>query len=107
MPKNRTVNSQLSTTDQFSYTAPSQWGADINSILITNVNSETATFTLEFYNAVDDVYSFIMKDMVIPPHSMIQVTDVLWLQRNDKIRASASANNCVNLAIRVSEHNSL
>lgn len=101
--KYRSVSKTLTTSNQDVYTVPSQWTASIDSICIANTSATPVTVSLDWYDSVATSYHTVMEQVSLPAHSMLQLTDMLYLQKGDKLRALASANASVEVTVRVSE----
>jgi hypothetical protein len=101
--KYRTVGKALTTSNQDVYTVPAQWSATVSSICISNTSDASVTVSLDWYSAADTAYHSMMEQVTLPAYSMLQITDALYLQKNDKIRALASANSSVEVSVMVAE----
>jgi len=101
--KKRTVGLELTTSNQDIYTVPANHEANIKSIFISNLTSSTVTFSLDWYDSVSTTYYTITEQTTLKPNAIIQVTEALWLLKNDKIRGLASANSSVGITINVEE----
>jgi hypothetical protein len=101
--KSRTVSTTLTTSNQDVYTAPDQYSALVRSILISNTTSTAKTVSMDWYDDSETSYHTLMEATSIPANGIVQITDVAWLDRQDKIRALASANSSIEISIFVQE----
>jgi hypothetical protein len=101
--KNRTVASTLTTSNQDVYTAPDQYASHIVSIFIANTASTAQTISMDWYDASETSFHTLMEQTSIPANGILQISNVLWLDRQDKIRALASANSSIEVSIYVEE----
>jgi len=102
--KNRSVAKELTTANQDIYTVPSQWSAKVSSILIANETDDAVSVDLDWYQAADTTYYTFAKSINVPSNSIIQITDSLYLQSQDKLRGLASANSAVTVTVTTYEH---
>jgi len=101
--KNRTVASTLTTSNQDIFVAPNQFAAAVLSIFITNTTSSAQTVSIDWYDASEDSYHTLFEQAPIIANGVVQLTETLWLDRADKIRALASANSAIEVSIQVAE----
>jgi len=101
--KYQTVSIELTTSNQDIYTAPAQFTTDIVSIFITNLSGTTVTFNLDWYDSSATAYNPLADEVELVGGGMIQVTEALQLDPNDKIRGLASANSSVRITVRARE----
>ena len=106
MSKNRSVCSILTTSNQDIYVTPPQWQADVKCIMLTNVSSSDTDITLDWYDSINTTYHTILDTVTVKAHSLVQITDAIWLARNDKIRALASSDDSISVTVVVAEHTS-
>jgi len=101
----KTVTADLTTADTIYYTTPTRKSAIF--LAVNAANLTNATVTASFYHgSVANVKTAIVKDFKIPPGdsmSIISAGSKLVLETNQKIFASASANNAVQLVMSVLE----
>lgn len=102
--KNRSVAKQLTTSNQDIYTAPNTWSSEVASILISNETGSAVTIDLDWYEAATTTYHTFAKSLNIPSNSIVQITDALYLQKQDKIRGLASANSAITITVKAYEH---
>lgn len=105
--KNRTVGKTLTTTNLDVYVTPIRYVAYIDSIIITNVASTSVTFSLDWYDSVSSAYYPVAGDIVLQPHSVLQITNAYMLQYGDSFRGKCSVNAAVTVAVRVREEYSV
>ena len=101
--KYQVASLELTTSNQDIYTAPAQYTADIVSIFITNLSGTTVTFNLDWYDSSATTYYPMADEVEIVGGGMIQVTEAIQLDPNDKIRGLASANSSVQVTVRAHE----
>ena len=101
--KSRTLSKTLTTSNQDVYTAPDQYSALIRSILITNTTSSLQTVSMDWYDDSESAYHTMLEQTEIPANGIVQLTDSLWLDREDKIRALAGSGSAIELSIFVQE----
>lgn len=104
--KRRSITTLLTTANQDIYVAPPRFEADVVTILVTNLTSESAQITLKMYNALTATTFDILKSVTIPANGILQISDPLYLLVNDKLQGLASANSIFNVTITVNEENS-
>ena len=102
--KNRSVAKQLTTSNQDVYTVPNTWSSEVSSVLIANETDDAVTVDLEWYDAASTTYHTFAKSLNIPSNSIVQITDALFLQTQDKIRGLASDSNAITVTIKVYEY---
>lgn len=105
--KNRTVGKTLTTTYLDIYVTPIRYVAYIDSIVITNVASTTTTFSLDWYDSVSATYYPIAGQIVLQPHSVLQITDAFMLQYGDSFRGKCSVDASTTVSVRVREEYSV
>lgn len=101
--KNRSTYKTLTTSNQDIYTVPPQWQAEITSIMLTNMSSSAVTVNLDWYDSESTTYFELLDTVTLQANSILQITDCLSLQRNDKLRALASAGSAINVTVKVVE----
>ena len=101
--KNRTVATQLTTSNQDIYIAPPSFKATVDSILITNSSTDAATVTMEWWNKTMNEYTKLLGGTVIQAGGVVQITDSMAIDQGDVIRALASAGSAITITIRVTE----
>lgn len=101
--KRRSFSTLLTTSTQDVYTTPPRFEADITTVFITNLTAASVLITLSMYNAANASTFDIMKNVLIPANGVLQISDALYMQVNDKLKALASANNAVNVTVTVNE----
>ena len=101
--KNRTVATQLTTSNQSVYTAPPSFKATVDSILVTNHSTAPATVTMEWWNATANEYTKLLGGTVIQAGGIVQITDSMAIDQNDLVRALASVNSAITVTIRATE----
>jgi len=101
--KNRTIGKELTTSNQDLYTVPAQWEANIKSIYINNASGSAVTFSLDWYDSQNTTYYTMAETVSLPPNSLLQITDSMYLYKADKFRGLASANSAVTVIFNVEE----
>lgn len=101
--KNRTVALQLTTSPTAIYSVPDNYEAEVQSIVISSIATNTRTFTIEWYNEATSSYFALAKDVEIEGNTIVQATTPLWLVQGESVRGSASANSSVVVTIYVKE----
>lgn len=101
--KNRTVAKLLTTSNVDLYTVPTSFEANIKSIYVNNSSSSTQTFSLDYYDAQNTTYHTLAETVSMPPNSLLQITDSLYLYKADKFRGLASAGSAVTVVFNVEE----
>lgn len=101
--KNRALAKELTTSNQDIYTVPAHFVAKVISIIVANTTSSTETFTLEWYDSVSTTYYPIGGEVEMKKNSILQIDDVIYLQRGDKIRGLASSNSAITVTVSVEE----
>jgi hypothetical protein len=101
--KNKTTSVALTTTPTDVYVSPTSFKAEVKSIFITNTSSGDVLTTVDRYDDIDATsYDFISVD--IPARSFLQITDAMFLNKNDKLTAYAASNGAVTIHISVIEY---
>lgn len=101
--KNRTISKVLTTSNADLYVVPDRWNGEVFSIFITNTTSSPKTISMEWYDSVNGVWSYLMKDMPLVPNGIIQIEESMYLVATDKIRGLANANTSVTVTFKVLE----
>ena len=101
--KNRTVAATLTTSNQDIFVAPNQYSSAVFSIYLSNTTSSKQTVSMDWYDASEDSYHTLLEQTPIIANGVVQLTETLWLDRTDKIRALASANSAIEVSIYVVE----
>ena len=89
--KSRTVSLELTTSNQDIYTVPNNYEAEIKSIYIA-------------YDSVNTTYYTMAENTKLLSNGLVQITESLWLQKNDKLRGLCSSSNNVTVTIQVEEN---
>lgn len=101
--KNRTVGIELTTANQDVYIVPANFEANIKSVYVNNASSNNVTFSLDWYDSQNATYYTMAETVELTGNSLLQITEGLWLYKNDKLRGLASANSAVTIIINVEE----
>jgi hypothetical protein len=101
--KNRTISKVLTASNADIYEVPLNYEADVSSIFVANASSSSREFSLDWYDSANSVYYTLAELVKIPPHSILQVTDGLWLKKSDKLRGLASVTDDVTITVKVYE----
>jgi hypothetical protein len=102
--KSRTVSLELTTSNQDIYTVPNNYEAEIKSIYIANHSASELTFSLDWYDSVNTTYYTMAENTKLLSNGLVQITESLWLQKNDKLRGLCSSSNNVTVTIQVEEN---
>lgn len=105
--KNRTLGKTLITTNTNVYVVPVRYSAYVDSVIISNTAAVSVTVSLDWYDSVSTTYYPVAGQIVMQPHSVIQITDGFMLQANDSFRGLASVANSVTISVRVREEYSV
>ena len=105
--RNRTIGKALTTTNANIYVVPLRYSAHVDSIVISNVSATSVTFSLDWYDSAAATYYPIGGQVVMQPHSVIQITDGFMLQYNDAFRGLASVDAAITVSVRVREEYSV
>lgn len=101
--KQRTVGLQLTTSNQDIYEVPSRFLSKINSILIANETGADVTVSLDWYKASNTTYYTICEALNVDSNSIIQITDLLYLEPGDKLRGLAGSNSAITISVMTDE----
>jgi hypothetical protein len=101
--KNRTISTVLSTVNQDIYVVPARWNAEVFSIFITNTTNSPKKISMEWYDSLNGVWSYLMKDMPLVPNGIIQIEESIYLVATDKIRGLADVNSSITVTFKVLE----
>lgn len=101
--KNRTISKALTTSNTDLYVVPDRWNGEVFSILITNTTNSPRKISMEWYDSVNGVWSYLMKDMPLVPNGIIQIEESMYLVATDKIRGLADVNSSVTVTLKVLE----
>ena len=101
--RNITFGAALTTSSQDVYTTPAYFKADVESIVISNKTGATTTFTLQWYSLKNNTDYPLFFSTTIDPYASIQLTQALYLDAGDKVKAYAGANNAVTVSVKVAE----
>ncbi len=103
--KKRTVALTLTTSPQDVYVVPAAFKSDVSSILVSNGSDSTVNVTLQWYSAANTTSYDIMDAVRIKPRSILQITNSLFLDKNDKITGFASVgSSAITVSIRAEEN---
>ena len=100
--KKRTVSKQLTTSMSDVYVVPAAFKADVSSIVIANVTTAPIDVTLNWNDGTSSYALF--GDVSVKPNTTIQMTQPLFLDKNNKIEAIASVNSAITVSVRVEEY---
>jgi hypothetical protein len=101
--KNRTIGKLLTTSNVDLYTVPARFDSNIKAIYVNNSSSSSVTFSLDWYELKSTTYITLAESVKMPPNSLLQITDNLYLNLGDKLRGLASASNAVTITFNVEE----
>lgn len=105
--KNRTIAKTLITTNTNVYVVPARYSSYIDSVIISNTAGTSVTVSLDWYDSASTTYYPVAGQIVMQPHSVIQITDGFMLQANDSFRGFASVADTVTISVRVREEYSV
>lgn len=101
--KNRTIGNLLTTSNVDLYTVPDRFDSNIKAIYVNNSSSSSVTFSLDWYELKSTTYITLAEAVRMPPNSLLQITDNMYLSIGDKLRGLASASNAVTVTFNVEE----
>lgn len=102
--KNRTVSKELTTATADIYVVPAAFKANVSSIIIANKTNGSVRVTLNWREATTSTSYVVFGDVDMKANSTLQITQPLFLDKNDKITAVASVNNAVTVSVRTEEY---
>lgn len=102
--KNRTVAKELTTSTADVYAVPAAFKANVSSIVIANSTDTHVNTTVSWRDAVTATSYVLFGGISMKPHSTVQITQPLFLDKNDKITAVASVGSAVTVSVRVEEY---
>lgn len=103
--KKRTVALALTTSPQDVYVVPAAFRADVSSILVSNGSDSTINATLQWYSAANTTSYDIMDAVRMKPRSILQITNPLFLDKNDKITGFATVgSSAITVSVRAEEN---
>jgi hypothetical protein len=103
-PKNRTVGLELTTSTEDVYVVPSNYEAEILSIVISNAAEAKREFSLEWYNSTNTTTYTLAQDTEIEANAIIQITQPLWLRKGDKLTGAADVDTSITVSVVVKEY---
>jgi len=101
--KYKTVGLALTTSSQDVYTVPANFKATIDSVILSNKTSSYVNVTVQWYSAANTTNYSIFGSITMEPNTTIQLTEAFYLEAGDKIKASATLNNTVEITVASSE----
>ena len=101
--KNRTVSKVLTASNTDIYVVPLNYETEVASIFVANASSSSREFSLDWYDAENTTYYTLAELVKVPPRSILQVTEGLWLKKSDKLRGLASVTDDVTVTLKVYE----
>lgn len=102
--KNRTVAKELTTSTADVYVVPAAFKADVSSIVIANSTDAPVDVTVSWREATTATSFVLFGEISMKPHSTLQITQPLFLDKNDKITAVASVNSAITVSVRTEEY---
>jgi hypothetical protein len=103
--KKRTVALALTTSSQDVYVVPAAFRADVSSIFVSNGSDLSVKVTLQWYSAINTTSYDIMDAVVLKPRSILQITNPLFLDKNDKITGFATVgSSAITVSVRAEEN---
>jgi hypothetical protein len=104
MNKNKTMAKVLTTSTADVYVVPAAFKSEVDSIVITNGSNAHVDVTLQWYEASTATTYDIADAVRMTPHSMLQLTDAFFFDKNDKVVGSASVSDVVTVNVRSREY---
>lgn len=101
--KNRSVVVATTTTLANAYVVPSLFNSNIKSILISNKIASATDLSLSIYNKATDTTTAFIVDLEIAANTVVQISDMMYLEPGDALKIEASANDSLIVCIVVSE----
>jgi hypothetical protein len=99
--KKRTIAKELTTSMSDVYVVPPSFKADVSSIVVANNTTAPIRATIKWN---DGVVSYVLfGDVSVGPNTTIQMTQPLFLDKNQKIEAIASVGSAITVSVRVEE----
>jgi hypothetical protein len=105
--KARTLSAVLGTSNSTIYTVPEVYKTDVVSICLTNMVAASRTFSLDWYQSSTSTWHTIAETIELNGNSLLQIENLLYLEKGDSIRALASVGSSVSISIRVHEYYSI
>lgn len=102
--KNRSVAKVLTTSTADIYVVPAAFKAEVDSIVITNTSASDVRLDLDWYAATTTTSYALANDTIIKANSVVQLTNALYLDKNDKITGSASVTDVITVTVRTREY---
>lgn len=102
--KNRSVAKVLTTSTADIYVVPAAFKAEVDSIVITNTSTSDVRMDLSWYEATTTTSYALANDTIIKANSVVQLTNALYLDKNDKITGSASVTDVITVTVRTREY---
>ena len=102
--KNRSVAKVLTTSTADIYVVPAAFKAEVDSIVITNTSGSDVRLDLNWYAATTTTSYALANDTIIKANSVVQLTNALYLDKNDKITGSASGTDVITVTVRTREY---
>lgn len=99
--KRRTIAKELTTSLADVYVVPASFKSDVSSIVVANNTNAPVRATMKWN---DGVVSYVLfGDVSVSPNTTIQMTQPLFLDKNQKIEAVASVGSAITVSVRVEE----
>lgn len=102
--KNRTVAKELTTSTSDVYVVPAAFKANVSSIVVANRTNGSVRVTLSWREATTSTSYVVFGDVDMKANSTLQITQPLFLDKNDKITAVASVNSAITVSVRTEEY---
>jgi hypothetical protein len=102
--KNRSVAKVLTTSTADIYVVPAAFKAEVDSIVITNTSASDVRMDLNWYEATTATSYALGNDVIIKANSVVQLTNALYLDKNDKITGSAAVGSVITVTVRTREY---
>ena len=99
--KRRTIAKELTTSLTDVYVVPASFKADVSSIVVANNTNAPINVTVKWNDGTSSYVLF--GDVSVKPNTTIQMTQPLFLDKNQKIEAVASVGGAVTVSVRVEE----
>lgn len=101
--KTKSVAKVLATTNTTIYTAPAQFRAEVESLVICSSHNNAAAVTIQWFDVVDNAWYNLFSGHSIPANGTVLFENVLYLERLGAIRASSTVANAITVTLKLKE----
>ena len=101
--KNRSVVVAATITMATAYIVPSLFNSYIKSLLISNKITSATDLSLSIYNRALDTTTILIVDLEIAANSVVQISDMMYMEPGDAIKVEAGVNDALTVCIVVTE----